>query len=220
MLKILSKCRLFEGLTEEEITRFAHASGRTAMYSAGRTVLGEGESCSDIGILLSGSLIASSWDRWGKPSPVTKLSPGDIFGDVLASGTGRGSPVTVKAAASAEIIFIPFSALLNGETLKSGGQTVLKNLSAIISDKYFELFGRIRCLTAPTLRDKIYTMLYHYGKAGETFSMPMDREKMAAYLDCDRSALSRELSRMKAEGIIDFYKNTFRILACGMDWTE
>ena len=35
---------------------------------------------------------------------------------------------------------------------------------------------------------------------------------MAQYLNMDRSALSRELSKMKADGIMDFHKSTFRLL--------
>ena len=44
-----------------------------------------------------------------------------------------------------------------------------------------------------------------------TFEVPFDREDMASYLGCDRSALSRELAKMKNEGLIDYHKNTFRI---------
>ena len=40
----------------------------------------------------------------------------------------------------------------------------------------------------------------------------MTREEMADFLCVNRSALSRELSRMKRDGIIDFYRDTFRIL--------
>jgi len=218
MLNALLKCRLFEGMTAEEISVTAYRFGRTAFFPEGSVIMREGEECPNIGILISGEVAASSSDRWGKPTPVTRLLPGHLFGDVLAAGGGRVSPITLRAISAATVLFIPFAALLDGDSAGTGGQKLYKNLSAIISEKYFELFNRIRCLTAPTLRDKIYTMLYHYGKPGETFSMPMDREKMAAYLDCDRSALSRELSKMKAEGVVDFYKNTFRLISIDRNW--
>lgn len=35
---------------------------------------------------------------------------------------------------------------------------------------------------------------------------------MAEYLDVDRSALSRELAWMKRDGLIEFYRNEFRLL--------
>ena len=56
------------------------------------------------------------------------------------------------------------------------------------------------------------TLLEKYRKDGEnTVKLPFDREAMANYLAVERSALSRELSRMKAKGIIDYNKNEFII---------
>jgi CRP-like cAMP-binding protein len=72
---------------------------------------------------------------------------------------------------------------------------------------------RIRILTKPDIRRKVLSLLSMYEiKAGEKFSIPMDRSAMAAYIGTDRSALSRELSNMKKDGIIEYYRNTFIIL--------
>ena len=46
-----------------------------------------------------------------------------------------------------------------------------------------------------------------------TFQIPFDRQQLADYLNVDRSALSKELGHMRDEGMIEFYKNTFRILS-------
>ena len=46
----------------------------------------------------------------------------------------------------------------------------------------------------------------------ENITIPFNRTDLANYLDADRSALTRELARMKEEGIIDYNKNTFTIL--------
>ena len=43
----------------------------------------------------------------------------------------------------------------------------------------------------------------------DTITVPFSREDMAAYIGTDRSALSRELSAMKREGLIDYRKNVF-----------
>jgi Mn-dependent DtxR family transcriptional regulator len=40
----------------------------------------------------------------------------------------------------------------------------------------------------------------------------MDRNAMSNYLNVERSALSRELSRMRADGLIEYRKNHFRLL--------
>ena len=73
---------------------------------------------------------------------------------------------------------------------------------------------RIQVLSQRSLRNKIITLLKQYsGRAsGGTFSLPFSREDMAVYLGCDRSALSRELAAMKRDGIIDYYRNSFRVM--------
>ena len=44
-----------------------------------------------------------------------------------------------------------------------------------------------------------------------TFEIEFNRQELADYLSVERSALSAVLSKMKEEGIIDYYKNTFRL---------
>jgi CRP/FNR family transcriptional regulator, dissimilatory nitrate respiration regulator len=43
------------------------------------------------------------------------------------------------------------------------------------------------------------------------FSIPFDRQELADYLGVERSAMSAELSRMKADGLLDFHKNSFAL---------
>ena len=51
--------------------------------------------------------------------------------------------------------------------------------------------------------------LVFFQDGNHRFQIPFDRQQMADYLNLDRSALSKELSRMKKEGILDFHKNEF-----------
>ena len=39
----------------------------------------------------------------------------------------------------------------------------------------------------------------------------MNRTELAACLNCDRSALSRELSRMQEEGLIELFRGSFKL---------
>ena len=43
------------------------------------------------------------------------------------------------------------------------------------------------------------------------FVIPFDRQQLADYLNLDRSALSKELGKMKNEGLIAYNKNIFEI---------
>ena len=76
------------------------------------------------------------------------------------------------------------------------------------------LHERIDCLLRPTIREKIRTYLWRVSRDQQkrTVPIPMNRNAMAEYLNVERSALSRELSYMKRDGIIDYHKNMFRLI--------
>lgn len=46
----------------------------------------------------------------------------------------------------------------------------------------------------------------------ENFTIPLDRQDLADYLFVDRSAMSKELSKMKDEGLISFDKADFKLM--------
>ena len=46
----------------------------------------------------------------------------------------------------------------------------------------------------------------------DSFEILFDRQELADYLGVERSGLSVEISRLKAEGIIESNKNKFKLL--------
>ena len=148
----------------------------------------------------------------GARIPITHMEPGGVFGDVL-SGSSLASPVTVMASVPCEVLLIPYERLLLSDGSPAHQQT-LRNLVRTISDKYFSLSRRIDLLVLKSLRAKVCAyLLSEAERAGSlTFSIPFSRIQLADYLNCDRSALSRELSQMQRDGLLDTYKSSFKLL--------
>ena len=98
--------------------------------------------------------------------------------------------------------------------LHSAHLQLMQNLVLTISDKYFSLSRRIDLLVLKSLRAKVCAyLLSEAERAGSlTFSIPFSRIQLADYLNCDRSALSRELSQMQRDGLLDTYKSSFKLL--------
>jgi CRP-like cAMP-binding protein len=73
---------------------------------------------------------------------------------------------------------------------------------------------KVEIISKKSLREKILTYLSIQSQAQNSryFEIPLSRQALAAYLSADRTALARELGNMKADGLIDFDKNMFRIL--------
>ena len=203
---------IFSGFSEEDIRLFISASSvKTAAFSKGEILLHEGEECREMGLILEGSCVGETFTESGRRDIAAIFNEGSVFGDVLAMSRGGKSPVTVSALTNVTVMFIPFEKLLSADCIN--GALIIKNLAALISEKYFSLLFRVNCLSKLTLREKILYYLHEMlrGSKSPTFSVPFNRNQLADFLSSDRSALSRELSRLKREGIIDFYKNTFSI---------
>ena len=77
------------------------------------------------------------------------------------------------------------------------------------------MIEKTEILCKKTLRSKILAYLEQEARnqGSRQFTIPFNRTDLANYLDADRSALTRELARMKEEGLVDYNKNTFAILA-------
>jgi DNA-binding transcriptional regulator LsrR (DeoR family) len=73
---------------------------------------------------------------------------------------------------------------------------------------------QVEYLTIKSIRGKISTFLIEqYNTFGSlTFVLPMNRKEFAEFLNVSRPSLSREMSRMRDEGIIDFHMSAVKII--------
>ena len=90
---------------------------------------------------------------------------------------------------------------------------------AMTSRKNITLSSRIFCTTPKTIRARLATYFaqQQVQAGGLSFDVPFTRQQMADYLNLDRSALSKELGKMRDEGMLTFDKNHF-VLSPGEDW--
>ena len=76
--------------------------------------------------------------------------------------------------------------------------------------------ARVRCkvVSKRTIREKLlaYLSIQAQTQNARYCEIPLGRVELAEYLCVDRSALTRELVKMKEDGLIDYDKNCFRIL--------
>ncbi len=209
----LEKCLLFSGIDVDKLTLLITLmNGRRRKYSAGDIILHQWEHTEKLGVIAQGSVEALVYGTNGSQTLISKLAEGDVFADFLAADENYSSPVTLIACEDTVVIHIPFSSVLHpNHEMEAEGHTMLTNLVRIYAHKYFDLKNRLICLAKTTLREKICAVLSLYGKGEKEIVLPFNREQLAQFLNADRSALSRELSKMKADGLIDYRKNVFYV---------
>lgn len=83
----------------------------------------------------------------------------------------------------------------------------------LIAEKNLTLVEKLEVVSRTTIREKLLTYLARQAEAAgaRTFIIPMGRTGLAEYLCTDRSAMTRELARMRDEGLIDYTKRTFTL---------
>lgn len=208
-------CKLFEGLLPEEINGMMRCLGaRQIDFGTGETVIWAGERVTEVGVILFGTAHSVKTDAQGKSTIVTRLQAGDCTGALLSASKDRKSPVTVRAACGLRLLSIPAAKLLQPcSSACKRHQRLLRNYVDYIAGLALVLHDRNNCLIKASVREKVMTYLTQVstGDKNTAFQIPFDRAQMAEYLNVERSALSRELSRMKRDGWIDYYKNTFQI---------
>ena len=213
--QILQTCSLFAGLTPPQIEKACGCFCKEQKtYAKNEIIMLEDDNPVPAGIVVSGQIEATRSYSDGKLDVVAHIGAGGMFGEILAAAGSEKSPVTLTAIETARVVFVDYKKLITPcGNLCDFHAKIIANLLRIIAVQYWDLNRKLRYLSAPSLREKILAFLSDFpqGEGGE-ITIPFDREKMASYLNADRSALSRELSRMKADRLIAYQKNKFRLL--------
>lgn len=214
-MDILRRCSLFAGLSGTQIGALLQEwQPARRRFGRGETLLLAGYETHELGIVLDGEIEAGKHTADGALLTLTRMGPGGLFADILAGSRDAKSPVTVTAATPVTVLLLPYRRLLRpGAALDAVHAAVLQNLIAAIADKYFALDRRVELLMLRSVREKVlhYLRTEAVRLPDGALQTPYDRAGLAAYLGCERSALSRELSRMRRDGILQIDGRTFRL---------
>lgn len=207
---------LFDGIRAEDLGGMLNCTGyHVSQYSKGQVIAMEEEKISHVGIVLSGRVDMVKTDIWGNRTMLSRIGKAEMFGEIFACSEDPRSLVSFVAVEQSSILFIPFHKIMHTCSMACEfHHRLVENMVRIIAAKGRELMRKVEVVSKKTLREKILTYLSQQSQLQDTryFSIPLGRQELADYLCADRSALSRELANMKADGLIDYDKNTFKIL--------
>lgn len=206
---------LFRGFTAAEITRVTSCLGtRHQSFVPGQILAHVGEPIHAVGLVRQGTVLATTSDTEGNRRVVEVVTPGQVFGEeVLWATTGCASR-TMTAAQPGQVLLIGMSKILKPEgTLCELRSRVVENLFRIMGEKNRKLQEHLQVLSHKSLRARLSAFLTQRAMDNESeiFTLTLNRAELAEHLNADRAALSRELSRMKSEGLIDYQRSSFRI---------
>lgn len=214
-LKNLQCCPLFAGVSPDELNAILDClQARVMRADRGQTVFHEGEPAEQVGIVLSGWVQIVREDYFGNRSIIGRAEPGQLFGEAFACA-GTDMRASVIAAEDSEIMLVNCRKVLTlCKNSCSFHNTIIYNLLQIVARKNLMLSGKLEILSRRSTREKL--MQYLLQEATSTgcseFTIPYDRQGLADFLGVERSALSAEISKMRADQLIECRKNWFRLL--------
>ncbi len=214
--ELLTKCDLFSGVDEKRLDFLLSClSSKICRYKKNEYIALENEKFDGVGIVLNGEISIFKENYKGVRTIMANFKKGDMFGEIIAfAGTGIW-PSTVFAQSDCEIMFVhPEKILGICEKLCDSHRVLMANMTRIISKKALILNKKVEYLTIKSMKAKLakYLLEQYKNTNSLTFTMPLNREALADFLNVSRPSMSRELCKMRDEGIIEFYRNAVRIL--------
>ena len=207
---------LFAGIKREDMGAMLHCIGyHISSFSRGEIIAFEGDHLKHIGIVLSGRVDMVKEDLWGNKTMLLRMGRNEIFGETFACGDDSLSTVTFLVSEDATVMFMPFSRVMHSCTMACGfHHRLIENMVRLIGGKNRELMQKVDVVSKRTIREKLlaYLSIQAQQQRQRYFEIPLGRVELAEYLCVDRSALTRELAKMKEDGLIDYDRNHFRIL--------
>ncbi len=200
----LAKVQIFSGLTETELSFLAQRAVLRS-YSTGGSVFGEGEPCSGLYVVESGHVRIFKSSPNGREQVLSIDGPGSSIAE-LPVFDGGSYPASVTAIDEAKLLFVSkqdFQALCLAHP-----QVALKVLR-VVGARLRRLVGIIEELSFTTVRHRLASFLlrlaHKEGKrsaAGVEITLPASNQEMASHIGTVRELVSRNLSRLQAEGML------------------
>ncbi len=215
-LEFFKKVPLFQNIDINEIGSLLKCLDvKLKTYGKNEFIILAGEKISSIGLIIKGSVYIISEDGFGERNILAKLTSGNIFAEAFVCAGLQKSPVSVVTIEECEIMALEFKKIIHiCPNSCSYHSLLIENMLKIIANKNILLNNKMEILNKRSIREKLITYFSQTSKEqnNSKFKIPFSREELADYLCVNRSALSRELSNMKNEGLINFNKNDFKIL--------
>lgn len=209
---------LFRSVSEEDIRKMSSCLHfRSRAYRRGETILCSGTVVTDLGLVLSGSIRLENTDIWGNKSILSISLPGETFAEGYACLPDQPLPADVVANEDCEVLFVNVAHVLNPcERPCLCHSKLINNLVALCAQQMVSLSSRIFDTASKTIRGRLISYFSRVAlqQNSSTITIPFDRQQLADYLSVDRSAMSRELGKMKEEGLLDFDRSRKNSFVC------
>jgi CRP/FNR family transcriptional regulator len=202
---ILRKTSLFESLTDVEMRALAARTMRKR-YLKDEQLFAEGDPCTGLYFVASGKVRIFKLSPSGREQILAVEGPGTSFAE-LPVFDGGNYPAAASALEDTEVLFVSRKEFQN--FCREHPEVALKVI-AVVGSRLRRLVGIIEELSFTTVRQRLIALILRLAQAGGIRSsegirieLTKSHQDLAAELGTVRELVSRNLSRLEAEGFLD-----------------
>jgi CRP/FNR family transcriptional regulator len=226
--KILRDVYLFSGVPEADLEALAHLAVSNA-FARQATIFWEGREAQGFYLLSRGSVKLVKSSPEGKEYIIRLVGPGETFAEA-AVFSDASYPATAMALEDCQTLFFPKAPFLRH---LAASPTLARNMLATLSRLMLHLTRQLEDLSLKEVSARLARYLLErcqerHGRIekGLAFELPTTKTHLAAYLGTIGETLSRTLSRLKSQGVIEVEKGRITItdpavlkkIASGKKW--
>lgn len=207
----LSGLNLFRSFSQAQLIRlFCSTNYKIIRYNKGQIIHLQNEICHTMDIVLEGRVAVQKIDEAGGILKINVFSGGSILGANLLFSNKNFYPMTVIAESEAVLLHIYKELVLE---LSQTNVRFMTGLMTVISDRILLLTDKIDAISLKTIRQKIIDFLrYEYSvQKSDILKMTMSKRDLAERLGVQRTSLSRELNKMRKDGLLEYNAKTIMV---------
>jgi len=210
-LDALAGLSLFNSFSREELAKIFNSSGYDIKcYTKDQIVHLQNEVCQAMDIVLEGKVAVQKIDEEGNLLTINVFSAPDVIGGHLVFSTNNFYPMTVVSETDTVILHLPREFIIE---LGRRNFNFMVALLGTISDRMLILADKIRTISHKTIRRQIVAFLTyeHHLQKSPVIRLNYSKKELAERLGVQRSSLSRELNKMRGEGLLEYDARTIAI---------
>ena len=197
---------LFRGISEESQQAMRTCFDmREVSFRADEVIYDFGAGRNMVGVLAEGAAVIERIDQQGSRTILERLESGGVFGEMLMFENVAGDSITVIAEEPCRVWFMQDEHMTRRcEKACAHHSRLVENMFHIMTEKAAALSERVEVLSRRSIREKLlcYFGLLAGQRQKPSFQLPFSLSALADYISADRSAMMRELKKMREEMLV------------------
>lgn len=202
----MNEIHIFDHIDNEELERMIVCfKAQIKTFPSQSKLSSYTENENRIGVILNGEADLIKYDYDGYRNIIEHLGEQDIFGHIFLQPFDDND-MEVISCTECNVLYFDYEHLIKRcENACIHHSLLVNNILQIFSFKTRRLHSRIEILSQRTIRNKLLIYFQHlaYKHHSNSFQLPFTLNSMADYLFIDRSAMIREMKKLREEGLIE-----------------